>query len=179
MPTETSENPNARMYANEAERQKRARQVVEERTAATAQRVQERAQIEEQYRPTLTQLENDLVAVGVTLPDPPADETAEPGGPKNRDVPYVSGTGTVGETLSCTMGNWDGEPTSYAYQWKRDGTLNLGTDSSYQIVAGDAGHSLTCVVTATNARGSTAAPPSNAITVAGAAATAAPTRSQR
>jgi hypothetical protein len=27
------------------------------------------------------------------------------------DVPHVSGPGTVGGTLSCTMGNWTGEPT--------------------------------------------------------------------
>jgi hypothetical protein len=82
------------------------------------------------------------------------------------DVPYVAGTGTVGETLTCTMGNWTGEPTSYAYQWKRDGTTDLGTDDSYVIAAADAGSSITCVVTATNALGSTTAPPSNAVAVA-------------
>ena len=88
--------------------------------------------------------------------------------PANVDVPHVSGTGTVGQTLTCTMGNWDnmgsGE-VSYAYQWQSDGTTDLATGSSYVVAAGDVGHSITCVVTATNALGSTAAPPSNAVSV--------------
>jgi hypothetical protein len=164
----TTENPNAQMYAAETERQRRARQQIEEQTAAREQSV--KAQIEEGYpQPTPTQLENDLAAVGVKLPDPPADENPETGGPRNRDVPHVSGTPALGETLNCTMGNWDGEPTGYAYQWKRNGSLNIGTDATYVVAPPDAGHSLTCVVTATNAHGSTAAPPSNAIAIPAAA----------
>ena len=38
--------------------------------------------------------------------------------PRNVDVPLVTGDGTVGATLNCTMGNWDGEPTGYAYSWQ-------------------------------------------------------------
>jgi hypothetical protein len=68
------------------------------------------------------------------------------------------------------MGNWNGEPTSYAYQWKRDGSADIGTGDTYAVVAEDGGHSITCVVTATNAQGSTAAPPSNAVHVNGGAA---------
>ncbi len=40
-----------------------------------------------------------------------------------------------------------------------------GTGASYVVVAEDAGHSLTCLVTATNALGSTVSPPSNAVSV--------------
>jgi hypothetical protein len=98
----------------------------------------------------------------------------EPGGegepptapPAVVDVPHVSGNGAVGDTLSCTMGNWDGEPTSYAYAWKSDGTTDLGTGDTYVVAATDSGHSITCLVTATNALGSTAAPPSNAVAIA-------------
>jgi hypothetical protein len=68
--------------------------------------------------------------------------------PVNVDVPYVSGTGTVGSTLNCTMGNWQNTPTSYAYAWKSDGATDVGTGSSYVVAATDAGHSVTCVVTA-------------------------------
>jgi hypothetical protein len=83
------------------------------------------------------------------------------------DVPYVAGTGTVGQTLTCTMGNWTGEPTEYAYQWRRDGTTDIGTGAaSYLIVSADAGHQVTCIVTATNGVGSSAAPPSNSVMVA-------------
>ena len=83
--------------------------------------------------------------------------------PTNVDVPHVSQSGAV---LSCTMGNWTGAPTSYAYQWQLDGAA-AGTDSpSYSVQAGDVGKSATCTVTATNAAGATVAPMSNAVVVA-------------
>lgn len=93
-------------------------------------------------------------------PDPP---------PVNVDVPYASGIGSVGSVLNCTMGNWEGmkgEVATYAYRWMNDGNPALnGSQANYVVVDGDRGHSLTCVVTATNASGSTAAPPSNAIAI--------------
>lgn len=82
--------------------------------------------------------------------------------PTNTTVPAVTQTG---DTLNCTMGTWSGEPTGYAYAWQIDGAA-AGTDSATHTVAvGDGGKSATCVVTATNAAGSTAAPPSNAVTI--------------
>jgi hypothetical protein len=93
--------------------------------------------------------------------------TGEGGGaptdaPVNVDVPVVTQAGTV---LSCTMGNWTGTPSSYAYQWKLDGT-DAGTDAaSYDRQPADIGATATCVVAATNAIGSTAAPPSNGVVV--------------
>jgi hypothetical protein len=95
-----------------------------------------------------------------------------PAAPVCIDVPAITGTGIVGSTLQCTMGNWGNEPTSYAYQWKSD-IAEVGDGSmNYVVVEGDAGKSITCIVTATNAGGSTAAPPSNAIAIPGAAADA-------
>lgn len=95
------------------------------------------------------------------------------------DVPYASGTGDVGSTLNCTMGNWNGEPASYAYQWMREGmAIETGTSADYTVVADDVGRSLSCVVTATNNVGSTAAPPSNAVAVAAAARKAQPPQAQ-
>jgi hypothetical protein len=83
------------------------------------------------------------------------------------NVPYASANATppvVGTVVSCTTGQWTGSPTSYAYQWKRDGTTNLGAAANYTLVAADiGGHAITCVVTATNATSSTTAPPSNPI----------------
>ena len=108
--------------------------------------------------PTPTQEEIDAIvgAGGDAAPTNP---------PVNIDVPLVTGSAAVGATLNCTMGNWEGTPTSYAYAWKRGATA-IGTDqASYVVVAGDAGASITCVVTATNAAGSTAAPPSNAVAI--------------
>jgi hypothetical protein len=92
-----------------------------------------------------------------------------PGAPTNRDVPHLQGTGAVGEVLTCTMGNWNGEPTSYAYAWKSNTAAVGGTGDTYTVAESDAGHSITCTVTATNAAGSTTAPPSNAVHVDGGA----------
>jgi hypothetical protein len=119
--------------------------------------------------PVMTQAQNDfamLVACG-----PPPESLP----PINIDVPSVQPQSAApGETLTCTMGNWtgmDAEPHSYAYQWLSDGESELGTGDSYTVVASDSGTSISCVVTATNANGSTAAPPSNAVAVNGNGAT--------
>jgi hypothetical protein len=76
------------------------------------------------------------------------------------DVPYVGGGAIVGDTLTCTMGNWGNEPVSYTYAWSSG-----GTEASYVVQAGDAGTTITCVVSATNAGGTTAAPPSNGVMI--------------
>ena len=87
--------------------------------------------------------------------------------PVNTSAPAVTGTGTVGNTLSCTQGNWTYVPTAYAYQWRRNG-VNIGgaTAATYLLQAADSGTNITCSVTATNAAGSTVAPISKAIAVA-------------
>jgi hypothetical protein len=92
----------------------------------------------------------------ITIPPPPL--------PAIVDVPYCSQEGSM---LSCTMGNWTGEPTSYAYQWKRDGVAVGGnTDiNTYDVTADDAGITYTCIVTASNETGSATAPPSNEVVV--------------
>jgi len=96
---------------------------------------------------------------GVT--EPPATFTQPP---VNVDVPYVE---QVDNMLNCTMGNWNGEPTSYSYQWVQDGSgiPSIGPSLDVLSVPDIVGHSMTCIVTATNGAGSTAAPPSNAVVV--------------
>lgn len=80
-------------------------------------------------------------------------------------APVVTGVGQAGNTLSCSTGVWDHAPSSYAYQWK-SAAANVGTNvPTYVPVAGDVTKSITCVVTATNAMGSTAASPSNGILI--------------
>jgi surface protein len=84
--------------------------------------------------------------------------------PVNTVLPNVTGTAVVGNALTTTNGTWTNSPTSYAYQWKR-GATNIGTNAnSYTLVNADAGQSITCVVTATNAVGSTPAT-SNALII--------------
>lgn len=118
--------------------------------------------------PTPTQTQADalkLQAHGV-------DEAQAP--PAVVDVPAVSGTGAPGSTLTCTKGNWTGEPTSYAYAWQ-DASANLGVGDTYAVTEADIGRQIVCVVTAGNAFGQIAAPPSNAVTIAAAVAQAAKT----
>jgi hypothetical protein len=76
------------------------------------------------------------------------------------DVPHVAQEDAV---LTCTMGNWTGEPTGYAYQWQRDGAdIGDGT-TPYAVTPADVGATVACIVTATNAAGSTTAPASNGV----------------
>jgi hypothetical protein len=78
--------------------------------------------------------------------------------PANSVAPAVTGTPTVGETLSCSTGTWSNSPDSYAYQWRRSG-VNIGgaTSSTYLLDALDEGATVVCRVTATNENGSNTA----------------------
>jgi hypothetical protein len=93
--------------------------------------------------------------------------------PVNTAVPHVSvisGTGVVGDILNCTTGIWENMGDlvdTYYWQWQRNG-VNAGAqqpNGDHTIVAADSGTTLTCVVSATNTIGTTAAPPSNGIAV--------------
>ena len=107
---------------------------------------------------------NELTNPDVPVTSPPPEGNGGTGAaPVNRNVPFVD---QAGSELRCTMGNWEGEPTSYAYQWKLDDTDIPGNGPILPVVAADVGHTATCTVTATNAHGSTTAPPSNAVVVA-------------
>lgn len=100
--------------------------------------------------------------------NPPA--APAPAAPQNTERPGIQGTTVVGNTLTCTPGSWTGSPTSYAYSWRRDGVAIAGaTGNTYALVAADAGRTITCTSTATNAGGATTAVSD------GVAVTAAPT----
>jgi hypothetical protein len=91
--------------------------------------------------------------------------------PVNTTAPVISGTPTVGSTITSTKGVWSNSPTSYTYQWKRNSANLAGaTASTYTTVSADGGTSLTDVVTATNANGSASAT-SNALSIATAGST--------
>jgi Cutinase len=88
-----------------------------------------------------------------TPPPPPAIS------PKNTGLPTISGSARVWQTLSCVQGSWTGNlPLTFTYQWRRDGAgISGATGSTYVVEEADAGHSLTCEVTATNIAGRTSA----------------------
>lgn len=81
-------------------------------------------------------------------------------GPVNTTPPSILGTVAVGQTVTCHTGGWQvaGGPaagsTRYAVTWRLGGAAIPGaTAATYLVAAGDQGASLTCVVTASNSRG--------------------------
>lgn len=78
--------------------------------------------------------------------------------PVNTALPSLSGTLNIGQLLTTTNGTWTNSPTSFTYQWKRNGVAIGGaTLATYTTTMADVGQTLTCTVTATNAGGSTQA----------------------
>jgi hypothetical protein len=84
---------------------------------------------------------------------PPYDPTA----PVNTDIPQLSGTAQVGQTLSCSTGTWTGfTPIDYTYQWFGgvDRTEIAGATANTLLLAGaQVGFAVWCSVTATNVVG--------------------------
>ena len=106
---------------------------------------------------------------------------AVPTPPQNQVAPGISGSPTVGQTLTGSAGTWTGNP-SFSYQWQQcDGTgqscFDLGgvTAMTYQPASVDVGQTITVVVTATNTAGSASAA---AAPVGPIAAAAAPPQNQ-
>jgi len=76
------------------------------------------------------------------------------GVPVNTRAPAVTGTAKARDRLTCEAGSWTYSPTSYLYQWSRDGTPIAGaTNSTYTVQAIDEGNTLTCSVIAANVAG--------------------------
>ena len=84
--------------------------------------------------------------------------------PADAAPPVIAGTATEGQELGASSGTWSGSPTAYAYQWQDCNTsgehcasIAGAGASSYRLAAGDVGHTIRVVVTASNAGGSTSA----------------------
>ena len=118
---------------------------------------------------------NSIAPSGVTAN---SNSTASVAGnaPVNTVAPAVTGTATVGQTLSTTNGTWTGVPTpTFTYQWQRVTTnISGATSSTYVLVDADAANTIRCVVTATNAVSAVSAN-SNATASVAAIAPGAPT----
>jgi hypothetical protein len=93
------------------------------------------------------------------------EDPSPPVAPSNTALPTASGTAQVGQTLTAGSGTWTGTaPIGYAYQWQDCNTLgeacvNIAgaSASTYKLGAGDTGHTVRIVVTASNPGGSTPA----------------------
>jgi hypothetical protein len=64
--------------------------------------------------------------------------------------PHISGTPTVGQTLSCDGASFSGSNLSDpTYSWSREGTT-VGTATTYTLVAADADRQVRCAVVVSN-----------------------------
>jgi hypothetical protein len=84
--------------------------------------------------------------------------TLDPNEPRNTTAPAISGTATVGSTLTTSDGTWTGTPTiGYTRQWQRRANstaawtdIGGATASTYTVAAGDGGQQLRAVIAAGN-----------------------------
>ena len=85
--------------------------------------------------------------------------------PSNTELPSVSGTAQVGETLTGSLGSWDGSaPIIYGRQWSRCDAAGAdcapipsATGLTYAPVSGDVGSTLRLTVDASNDAGAASA----------------------
>lgn len=114
----------------------------------------------------------DLLYCQVTAKNSKAEEVeaqslafpvSKPGGPKIENPPKVSGTPTLGHTLTCEEGSWTNSPTQYVFQWLRGKTpgktpsektpIAKAESKTYAVTTADEGYSLSCRVIAENSEG--------------------------
>jgi hypothetical protein len=83
--------------------------------------------------------------------------------------PRVTGTASVGSTLTAENQTWAGGGITYTYQWQRGTTdISGATSRTYVAQAGDVGSTLRCVITGTNANGNSSFTTANTAIVGGA-----------
>lgn len=86
--------------------------------------------------------------------------------PINVVAPVISGTPSVGSTLTSTTGTWTSDTgvTGYLYRWTRNGVAISGaTSSSYTLVSADRLRTIVCQVAATDKDGTSAYVNSNSL----------------
>ncbi len=71
--------------------------------------------------------------------------------PKQRTAAKIKGAPRPGATLQCEPGTWTGSPTTYDFQWSRNGVpIQQATNAVYVVARIDEGSVLTCAVTVSN-----------------------------
>jgi hypothetical protein len=107
--------------------------------------------------------------------------TASSGSISNCSRPAISGTTSVGQTLTSSLGTWSPSPNSYAYQWSRANTssgtysdISGAISQTYILTSDDLGKFLKVAVTTTNSSGPSSPVLSNATSAISAVAPSAP-----
>lgn len=103
-----------------------------------------------QLRVTATNLNGSTSTLSnVILADAPTNLA-----PQNLTPPSITGTPAVGGTLTAVTGSWTASPTGYLYQWNKNNIpIPSATASTYSVVLGDAGSTISVTVTASNLNG--------------------------
>jgi hypothetical protein len=91
----------------------------------------------------------------------PTGVVAPAAGPVNTTKPSISGTASVGQTLTANAGSWESAtPVVFSYRWQRCNArgeacqdIPGATEQTYRLVSADRGSRIVVVVTATNAQG--------------------------
>jgi hypothetical protein len=103
-----------------------------------------------------------VIAAGVVSVFAGSGSAAEQAAPVNSTPPTVSGTPRVGQVLTGTRGDWNGNPTDYNYFWTRCGrnggscaNISGATRPTYSPKSVDVGFTLRFKVEAVNADGRT------------------------
>ena len=98
-------------------------------------------------------------------------------GPPNTAPPTISGTASVGSTLTASPGTWTGSGITFTYEWRRCDTsgancttITGATGTTYVVANEDAGHTIRVAVTATDATGPNTVTSAQTSTVTGGAA---------
>ena len=106
-----------------------------------------------------------LIGAAVLAVLVPVGSARQQAAPTNTAQPTITGTPSLGQTLTAAAGTWTGDPT-FAYQWVRcpaSGGASDGSDcaviggastTAYVVAAGDVGSRLRVRVTGSNADGS-------------------------
>jgi murein DD-endopeptidase MepM/ murein hydrolase activator NlpD len=91
---------------------------------------------------------------------PAQAQTVPPAGPPvSTAPPTITGDPHKGSILTCSTGEWTETPTTFAWRWVRDDVvIPDAIAQTYTVTGEDVGHSLICIVTATNELGSAEAP---------------------
>jgi RHS repeat-associated protein len=84
--------------------------------------------------------------------------------PTSTTAPAISGSATIGGTVSASTGSWSNSPLNYAYQWENCNSVGAectpiigATSSSYTVLPSSVLHTLVVQVTAENSIGAAVA----------------------
>jgi len=79
---------------------------------------------------------------------------------RNKSAPVVTGTAVVNQTLTTSVGSWDGGAAPFPYQWQRCSSTGTScanipgaTATTYKLTTADGGHVVRSTVRATNVNG--------------------------